>query len=253
MVVSFILIATFSISFIGSVLAAPEIVIVSHTSYIDSFWDSHTIIGEIQNIGDQPATNVDITATYYNADNEVISDLGGPIVELNVLLPGRKSPFGSSDLSTDPQLIDHYSLNVSFTPCDPIPEKLEIISHNSTIDPYDEYLHIIGEVQNSGDLQDPSVHVVATCYNEAGTVVAFSADYVRTVNQKADFDIIIESELPDPITSYTLTAATDDYAAIAEIYETHVIPEFSSFILIILTVTMVSIASLLYKRKIIKN
>ena len=247
------MVALFSASFIGSVFAAPEIVILSDTSYIDSFWDAHTIIGEIQNIGDQPATDVYITAIYYNADNQVISDLGGPIVELGVLLPGRKSPFGSSDISTDPQLIDHYSLNVSFTPCDPIPEKLEIISHNSTIDPYDGYMHIMGEVQNSGDLQDPSVHVVATCYNEAGTVVAFSADYVRTVNQKADFDIIIEGELPDPITSYTLTAATFDYAAISEIYATDVIPEFSSFILAFVAVILVSICSLFYKRKIIKN
>ena len=134
-----------------TVVAEPQIEVVSHTSYLESTEGLFTIIGEIQNIGDQPATNVYITATYYNADNEVISDLGGPIVDLDVLLPGRKSPFGSTDLTTDPQLIDHYSLDVSFTPCDPKPEKLEIISHSSTIDPYDGYMHIIGEVENTGD------------------------------------------------------------------------------------------------------
>jgi hypothetical protein len=110
-------------------------------------------------------------------------------------------------------LIDHYSLDVSFTPCDPIPEELEIISHSYTIDPYDGYMHIIGEVENSGDLQEPSVHVVATCYNEAGTVVDFGDDYVFTVNQKADFDIIILGELPNSISSYRLTAENIDYAA----------------------------------------
>lgn len=227
-----------------TVRAAPEIVIVSHTSYIDSFWESYTIIGEVQNIGDQAAEDIFITETYYNASGGVISDFGGSYIYLDVLLPGRKSPFGSSDLTTDPQLIDHYSLNVSFTPCDPIPEKLEIISHSSTIDPYDGYMHIIGVVENSGDLQEPSVHVIATCYNEAGTVVDVGEDSVFTVNQQADFDITILGELQDPIASYTLTAETWDYA---------LIPEFNSCLLTILTVAVGSIVLLLYKRRIINN
>lgn len=165
LVVSVIWVAIFSTSFIGSVLAAPEIVIVSHTGYIDSFWESYIIIGGVQNVGDQAAEDIFITHTYHNSSGGVISDFGGSYTYLGVLLPRRKSPFGSADLSTDAQLIDHYSLDVSFTPCDPIPEKLEIKSHNSTIDPYDGYLHILGVFENSGDLQEPSVHVVVIGYN----------------------------------------------------------------------------------------
>ena len=227
-----------------TVQAAPQIEIVSHTSYIESAWDCYTILGEVHNIGDQAAEDVFITSIYYNADNEVISDFGGSFIYLDVLLPGRKSPFGSTDITTDPQLIHHYSLEVSFVPSDSKPEQLEIISHSSTIDPYDGYMHIVGEVDNSGDLQEPLVHVVATCYNEAGEVVDTGSDHVVTVNQKADFDIRILGEHPDPISSYELTAETYDYA---------LIPEFSSYLLTILTVAMVSIALLLYKRKIIKN
>lgn len=69
-------------------------------------------------------------------------------------------------------------------------------------------------------------------------------DSVFTVNQRADFDIRILGDLPDPITSYTLTAETWNYALISD---------FNSYLLIIPTVAMVSIALLLYKRKIIKN
>ena len=226
------------------VMAAPQVEIVSHTSYLESSWGSYTIIGEVQNIGDQAATDVFITHIYYNADNEVIQDFGGSFIYLDVLLPGRKSPFGSTDITFDPQLIHHYSLNVSFRSSDPIPEKLQIISHSSSIDPYDGYMHIIGEVENSGDLQEPGVNVVATCYNEAGNVVDVGSDYVFTANQKADFDIRILGEHPDPITSYTLTAETYDYA---------LIPEFNSYLLIIPTVAIVSIALLVFKQKIINK
>ena len=227
----------------ATVMAAPQIEIVSHTSYLESTGGYYTIIGEVQNVGDQAAEDVFITKIYYDADNEVISDFGGSFIYLDVLLPGRKSPFGSTDITTDPQLIHHYSLNVSFRTSEPKPEQLEILSHNSTIDIYDGYMHIMGEVENSGDLQEPGVNVIATCYNEAGNVVDTGGDYVFTVNQKADFDIIILGEHPDPISSYVLTAETYDYA---------LIPEFSSILLTILAVSLVSITLLLYKRKIIK-
>lgn len=234
-----------SVVFLPSiVMAAPQIEIVSHTSYLESTDGYYTIIGEVQNVGDQAAKDVFITEIYYNANNEIISDFGGSFIYLDVLLPGRKSPFGSTDITTNPQLIHHYSLDVSFNPSDPKPEHLEILSHSSSIDIYDGYMHIMGEVENSGDLQIPGVNVIATCYNEAGNVVDTGSDYVFTVNQKADFDIRILGEHPDSISSYALTAETYDYA---------LIPEFSSILLAILAVSLVSISLLSYKRKIIKN
>ncbi|MBT8171937.1 hypothetical protein KJN74_03615, partial [Candidatus Bathyarchaeota archaeon] len=113
--------------------------------------DLITIVGEIQNIGDQPATDVDVSETYYNTNNEVIPHASGSSVYLDVIFPGRKSPFGDTDKITDVQLIHHYSLNVSFRTGESKQEKLEIISHNSTMDPYG-VMHIVGEVENSGDL-----------------------------------------------------------------------------------------------------
>jgi hypothetical protein len=226
-----------------TVYAEPEIVIVSHTSYIDPADDLITIIGEIQNIGDQPATDVWVRETYYNADNEVIPHWAGSSVYLDVILPGRKSPFGDTDQITDVELIHNYSLNISFIIGESKPEKLKIISHNSSMDSYG-FMHIVGVVENSGDLQEPAVMVIATCYNEAGEVVDVGSTRRATVNQRADFDIRLEGKHPDPIASYTLTAETVDYA---------LIPEFNSYLLIISTISMVSIASLLYKQKIMQK
>jgi hypothetical protein len=77
------------------VMAAPQVEIVSHSSYIGPY-GYFTVVGEVHNVGDQTANNVMISATYYDAANGV---LGTHLptsrdVFLNLLYPDRKSPFG---------------------------------------------------------------------------------------------------------------------------------------------------------------
>jgi hypothetical protein len=64
------------------------------------------------------------------------------------------------------------------------------------------------------------------------------------VNQNGPFSIWLDYENTDLINSYVLTAESENYA---------LIPEFNSFLLTILAVSLVSISLLLYKRKIKKN
>lgn len=224
-----------------SVRAAPQIEIVSHTSYLD-FIGYYNVVGEVHNTGDQAAKDVLITATLYNSGNEVIAT---PIsyTRLDVLLPDRKSPFRIVFVDiAQSALVDHYSLDVDFTPTDSIPEKLEIISHNSTSG--SGMLIIAGEIENTGDLEATLVEVIATGYDEAGNVVEEDRSYltpthVLGAHQKATFQIGMMGVNVDLINSYELTAESDIYA---------LIPEFNSYLSIILTVAVVSIALLIHRR-----
>ena len=248
LVVSFILLTIFSISFIGSVSAAPQIEILnSHTSFRDPI-GYFNVVGEVQNVGDQAANNVFVTATYYNAANEVVGTWVNEI-GLEVLLPDCKSPFRVEFVDVGQSaLVDHYSLEIEFTPTDSIPKQLQISSHNSSADVGFGLFEILGEVENTGDSTATYVRVFATCYDEAGNVIQVGGDYTEPVNievnQKGPFTLWIDHENPDLIKSYVLTAESENYA---------LIPEFNSFILTILAITLVSIISLVYKRKIIKK
>ena len=229
-----------------TVMAAPEIeILTSHTSYIDSI-GYFNVVGEVHNVGDQAAEDVFITATFYDAGNGVVGTWVNGI-GLDVLLPDRKSPFRVEfvDISQS-ALVDHYSLDVEFMPTDSLPKQLEIASHSSSI--VIGSMEIDGEVRNTGDSTATYVTVYATCYDEAGKVVQVGGAYANPVdigvNQNGPFSIWLDYENTDLINSYVLTAESDNYA---------LIPEFNSSLLTILAVTLVSISLLLYKRKIIKN
>ena len=229
-----------------TVNAAPQIeILTSHTSFVDSI-GYFNVVGEVHNVGDQAAEDVFITATYYDAGNGVVGtwvdDIG-----LDVLLPDRKSPFRVEFVDiAQSALVDHYSLEVEFLPTDSIPKQLEIASHNSSI--VIGSMEIDGEVRNTGDSTATYVTVYATCYDDAGNVVQVGGAYANPVdigvNQNGPFSIWLDYENTDLINSYVLTAESDNYT---------LIPEFNSFLLTILAVTLVSISLLLYKRKIIKN
>lgn len=230
----------------SSVMAAPQIeILTSHTSYVDSI-GYFNIVGEVHNVGDQAANYVGITATLYNVGNEVIITSFNYIA-LSVLLPDSKSPFRIEYVDiAQSALVDHYSLEVEFTPTDSIPKQLEIASQNSSI--VIGSMIIEGEIENTGDSTATYVTVFATCYDEAGNVVQVGGVYANPVdigvNQKGPFSMMIAYENTELINSYVLTAESENYA---------LIPEFNSYLLTVLAVSLVSISLLLYKRKIIKN
>ena len=231
-----------------SVYAAPQVEILpNHTSFLDSI-GYFNVVGEVQNSGDQAANYVGVTATLYNIDNEVISTSFN-YIGLSVLLPGCKSPFRVEYVNVGQSaLVDHYSLEVEFTPTDSIPKQLEITSHNSSVDVGFSTFDISGEVENRGDATATYVMVFATCYDEVGNVIEVAGDYTEPTiveaGQKGSFTFWIYTENPELITSYVLTAESENYA---------LIPEFSSFVLIILTFTLLSISLLVNKRKIFKK
>jgi len=232
------------------VQAAPQIEVVSHSSYIDGI-GYYNIVGEVHNTGDQAANYVGVTATFYNAGNEGITTRFDYIA-LTVLLPDRKSPFRVEFVDiAQSALVDHYSLAaVEFTPTDSIPKELQITSHNSTYsDSFNGLLTIIGEIENTGDSAATYVRLIATGYDEAGNVVdevtsILTPTHIISANQKATFEIEIMGGNANLINSYELTADSENYA---------LIPEFNSYLLTILSVSLISVSLLIYKRKITKK
>ena len=231
-----------------NVYAAPQVEILpNHTSFIDSI-GYFNVVGEVQNSGDQAADYVGVTATFYNVANQVIATRFNYIA-LSVLLPGTKSPFRVEFVDVSQSaLVDHYSLEIEFTPADSIPKQLQITSHNATSDVGFLLFEILGEVENTGDSTAMLVEVFATCYDEAGDVIQVGGNYAEPVDvgvgQKGSFVIWIDHENPDLITSYVLTAESDNYG---------LIPEFNSYLLTILGILLVSISIFIYKRNIINK
>jgi hypothetical protein len=240
-----LLLSLFSIVLVPlTVHAAPQVEIVSHSSYIGPY-GYFTVAGEVRNTGDQYAIDVEISATFYNSANAELGTGSGDS-SLSYLLPGRKSPFRFVFLdSAQAEQVDHYSLDVDFGSTDAsFPEKLEITSHSSSI--VGDQLLIEGEVENLADSTATLVKVVATCYDAAGTVIGVDGQSALTIeaHQKVTFAVDVPSGNVESIDSYALAVQSPFYVEI---------PEFSSFLLIILTFTVASISLLLYKRKIIKN
>lgn len=227
-----------------TVHAAPQVEIVSHSSYIGQY-GYYYVVGEVRNTGDQWAIDVEISATFYNSANEVLGSGSGD-ASLSYLLPGRISPFRFPFLEFAlTEQVDHYSLSVTFSSTDvSFPEKLQIATHSSSI--VGDQILIEGEVENLADSTASLVKVLATCYDASGTVIGMDGQSAISIpaNQKAAFQIDVYCEDVQLVDSYTLVTQSPFYVEV---------PEFSSFLLIILTFAVISFYSLYYKRKMNKN
>ena len=141
------------------VAAVETIQPVSHTSYVDHLGYYH-VVGEIENIGDQALSMIEVTATLYNSDNDVIATRKASTM-LEVLFVNRKAPFDiqllDELLSED---VDHYNLDVTFLAANALNAGLEILSHTAYID--EEGFHISGEIKNIATEKARNVRVIAT-------------------------------------------------------------------------------------------
>jgi len=195
---------------------ADSVNILSHSSYVGILgW--YWVVGEVQNVGSQPLDYVRVTATYYRS-NGIMVGTASAYIELDILNPGRKSPFLIiyTDTARIPD-IDHYSLAISsFSPASALPGKLKILSSEGYID-QSGYVHVIGEIQNLGSTTATFVKLIATFYDQTGKVVAegdvYSDPYDVQSGQKAPFDLRLSEKIRVPlISTYALTAQSTQYS-----------------------------------------
>ncbi len=227
---------------VAKVEAVAEVTIGSNTGYIDSL-GYYNVVGEVQNVGDQAARFVEISATFYDS-GDVVVGTSFTFSSVDVLLVGKRSPFKIIFMDTSQSSkVDHYSLNVDLDSTASLPEGLEILSHSSYIDEID-YMHIVGEVKNKAAEKATYVQVIATCYDGAGNVVdesfTFSDPSDIEAGEEAPFEILIMSEQVDSVDSYELTAESVEYAEI---------PEFNSYLLLLVFLPCITFVIFVLKRR----
>ena len=226
------------------VQAAGDVQILSHSSFYTSL-NTLYIVGEVQNTGDTSTEFTKVTATLYDSEDTVIDTAVG-YATLDILPPGRKSPFYVMILEDDGSLdVDHYSLTVSWSDADEEKEQaLEILSSSSHIGGGD-YFHVTGEIKNIGSATANEVIISATFYDSDGTVVGRDWEYAEPENLSPDqtgtFDVtLIYSEQIAKVASYSLSAESQEYA---------MVPEFATWTSLVVAAAFVAFAAVVYKKK----
>jgi hypothetical protein len=197
--------------------AAGNVEILSHVGYVDSTGNYH-VVGEVQNVGTQAVTFVQVTATFYDSQNRVV-DSRFDLTMLNVLLVERKSPFQIALLDVaESSRVNHYSLKVTYSETNSLPTKLAILSYSTRID-YDGSMHVVGRLKNLGDEILVNAMIVATYYDTSSHVVAaastgFDPELTGDIgpNQIVSFEIQLDKERAQHVATYALEAQSNQYA-----------------------------------------
>lgn len=154
----------------GTAVAGSSLEILSHQSYTEGDW--FHIVGEVRNNSSVPMEYVKIVATLYDQDGKVVgTDFA--YTDLDVIPPGGKAPFSTgTDEWTGTAT---YKLQVQGSEGELPRQDLEILSHESYVD--SDWLHVRGEVKNTGQTPAEYVKVVITLYDADGGVVGMDFTY----------------------------------------------------------------------------
>jgi len=145
----------------------PALEVLSHQSYVEG--ESFHIVGEVRNNSSTPMETVNVVATLYD-DSGKMTGADRAFTALDVIPPGGRSPF---ETATDEWVgTTHYELQVEGSPGDAPRQDLVILAHEHYVD--GDWLHVQGEVQNTGSVPAESVQVVITLYDAGGNVVGMS-------------------------------------------------------------------------------
>jgi hypothetical protein len=137
--------------------------ILSHHRYSSTNWIY--IIGELRNPYELPLEQVNVTATLYDGDHQVVA-VTSSLSSLPVVLPNGRSPF---KIGTDLWVAIHsYSLQAQGRPSGMPRQDLVVTNHAH----YSEgrWLQVFGEVRNLGQTPASGVRAVVTLYDAAGGV-----------------------------------------------------------------------------------
>lgn len=177
------------------------------------------VVGEVQNIGTTPVGNIQVNATFYDANGATLA-LGCGNAKLDVLLPGRRAPFAitlySGNLSRQ---VHNYSLLIAgFSIVEGKPLDLEILSNSSSFE--SSTFRVNGIIKNIGDKETTFTRVVVTFYNESGKVVDALLNYTKpstiSPGETASFEVVISGTKAAKVHHYVIEAESYDYLTIPE-------------------------------------
>jgi len=199
--------------------------VLSHSSYMrrESYREIFTgkvyegdffhVVGEVQNVATENI-EVEIVPVFYDEGGTVIEaePLHGSVKPLEILAPGQKSPFEMMILDevASRKVVD-YELLVESTVTTKEPCKLGFPNHSSYVSIIDIF-EVVGEVENMGAENVERVKILATFYNETGTVIGADFCYAEidtlVSGQKSPFGVsnYPRKEITGNVRSYGLCA-----------------------------------------------
>lgn len=199
---------------------AQEFSFQNESTFVDRANIFH-VFGEIRNESDVAAGNVRITASFYDADGNILSEYT-QAPKVRVMNPGSVAPFEMRFL--DPTTVDqvaNYTLIASGQEAEVKPVMLEILSVNSRLDVLGVYfIHV--DAKNEGTETATNPIAIATLYDTDGRVIAIGealaegGDRVSNMvpGQDAGFGIVVAERLQTyKAAQFSLVIDSDQYVS----------------------------------------
>jgi hypothetical protein len=149
-----------------------RLVILSHSAYMDII-DRYHIVGEVLNTSDLHMRFINVTATLYNENKEIIG-AGSIFTFTDILPPGSKTPFNI--VFYDQELPASYKLQIEGSETDSRPLTPLVILSQSVIEKSEGGFDIVGEIRNDRSIEARDVKVIVTFYDSDENVVG--AEYI---------------------------------------------------------------------------
>lgn len=168
------------------VKAAANVVIISQRGFLTTqeATNLYSVVGEVQNTGDIPASNTSLTATFYNSQNIPLNFSTGKSF-IDCLLPGQKSPFRLALSGTNALSVASYSLSSPVFNEFPQgkPTELKILNSTYYASLTDRYVKNLGIIKNNGTRPATAAQVVVTFYYKTNSSVFWAT---RSITQSAN-------------------------------------------------------------------
>jgi hypothetical protein len=164
---------------------------LSATDYADEVDGTLTIVGEVRNDSALDVGETAVTATFYNADGQVIGEVGSPTL-LSTLTPGVRSPFILT--LPRPAGVANYSLRATGRPVTlAATEGGLVVVNTRRFEDTTGFYHIAGVVQNRETQKVEQARVIVTLYDRGGRVINVGFTYPQpsalASGDRADFDV----------------------------------------------------------------
>lgn len=169
-------VSTISVTPAPTALPADTVLLglLSDNKYTDNFGVLN-IVGEVRNDSNVPVGRGEIAITFYDAAGTVIGTTRGqPMIE--VIAPGETSPF-MIDLPRPPGLAS-YSLRAVAHPVTADLSPQLAVTELRRFEDETGFLHIKGQIRNSGKITAKRVKVAAILYGRDGRVINVGFTYV---------------------------------------------------------------------------
>jgi hypothetical protein len=165
--------------------------LLSATDYADDVDSTLTIVGEVRNDSHLDVGHAIVTATFYGADNQVVSEVSGPTM-LHTLAPGVRTPFIIT--LPRPTGVANYSLRATGRPVTLASTDAELAVVNTRrFEDNSGFYHVAGVIENQGTRRVEQARVIVTLYDRGGRVVNVGFAYPQPSSLapgvRADFDV----------------------------------------------------------------